>query len=36
MKKLALLLVVVSVVYAQQTKITILHWNDFHAQNLPF
>ncbi len=36
MKKLTIVILFVSVLYAQQTKITILHWNDFHAQNLPF
>ncbi len=36
MKKITLLFLFVSVLYAQQTQITILHWNDLHAQNLPF
>jgi 2',3'-cyclic-nucleotide 2'-phosphodiesterase (5'-nucleotidase family) len=37
MKKLtAIFLVLVTFLAAQQKQVTILHWNDFHAQNLPF
>jgi len=36
MKKLPFLLLFVSLLSAQQTQVTILHWNDFHGQNLPF
>ncbi|MFZ4621843.1 MAG: bifunctional metallophosphatase/5'-nucleotidase, partial [Bacteroidota bacterium] len=36
MKKLSLLLFIFSFAAAQQTQLTILHWNDFHSQNIPF
>ncbi len=36
MKLLAALLVCCSLLAAQQKELTILHWNDFHAQNLPY
>ena len=35
MKKIFLVLVFVFVAYGQQ-HVEILHWNDFHSQNLPF
>ncbi|MFA5832886.1 MAG: bifunctional UDP-sugar hydrolase/5'-nucleotidase [Bacteroidota bacterium] len=36
MKIFTIVLFVVSNIFAQQTTLTILHWNDFHSQNLPF
>ena len=30
------LFLVTNIIFAQQTKMTILHWNDFHSQNLPY
>lgn len=36
MKIIALFLVLLSIASAQQTQMTILHWNDFHSQNIPF
>lgn len=36
MKLFALLSFVASLLFAQQSQITILHWNDLHSQNLPF
>jgi len=36
MKIFTFLSLVVSILNAQQSEITILHWNDLHSQNLPF
>ena len=36
MNKFIVLLFLTSLLFAQQNQITILHWNDFHTQNLPF
>ena len=36
MKNFIIVVFVSSLLFAQQKQITILHWNDFHAQNLPF
>jgi 5'-nucleotidase/UDP-sugar diphosphatase len=36
MKLFAFLSLVLSILNAQQSQITILHWNDLHSQNLPF
>lgn len=36
MKKLTLLLFSVNILFAQNINLRILHWNDFHSQNLPF
>jgi len=36
MKKIFIVLFLLSFAFGQQHQLTILHWNDFHAQNLPF
>lgn len=36
MKRIAMLFMIVSLASSQQTDLTILHWNDFHSQNVPF
>jgi 2',3'-cyclic-nucleotide 2'-phosphodiesterase (5'-nucleotidase family) len=36
MKKIIIVLFLASILFAQQNQVTILHWNDFHSQNLPF
>jgi 5'-nucleotidase/UDP-sugar diphosphatase len=36
MKKLLFVLLCTGTLAAQQVNIRILHWNDFHSQNLPF
>ena len=36
MKKFTIVLFLISSLFAQQSQMTILHWNDFHSQNLPY
>lgn len=36
MKQLSIFLFLSTFIVAQQKQITILHWNDLHAQNLPY
>lgn len=36
MKRLLIFLLFTSALFSQEVTMTILHWNDFHSQNLPY
>lgn len=36
MKKFCFFILLTATLYSQEAAVTILHWNDFHSQNMPF